>query len=92
LQNTTSIIATNHAFFNWIFYQKVPLSVTSKKNHLSYFGQVVFDMMDLIVAFLTNQMVEYLIGQISQQKFWATNFLGQFLNFKNVYTKFLIRW
>ncbi len=49
-------------------------------------------MMDLIVAFLTNQMVEYLIGQISQQKFWATNFLGQFLNFKNVYTKFLIRW
>jgi hypothetical protein len=62
--------------------KKVPLSVTSQNNHLSYFGQVVFDMMDLTVAFLTNQVVDYLIGQISQQKFWATIFLGQFFNFK----------
>jgi hypothetical protein len=48
-------------------------------------------MMDLTMAFLTNQVVDYLIGQISQQKFWATIFFGQFFNLKNVYPKFLIR-
>jgi hypothetical protein len=47
------------------FDQKVPLSVTSQKNHFSYFGQIIFDMMDLIVAFLTNRVVDYLIGQIN---------------------------
>jgi hypothetical protein len=35
-------------FSTWNFDQKVPLSDTSKKNHLSYFGQVVFNMTDLI--------------------------------------------
>jgi hypothetical protein len=52
-------------------------------------------MMDLIVAFLTNRVVDYLIGQINQQKFWAASFWGQFLNFKNVYPNFLLdvgRW
>ncbi len=37
-------------FFTRIFDQKVPLSDTSPKNHLSHFGQVVFDMTDLIVG------------------------------------------
>jgi hypothetical protein len=48
-------------------------------------------MTDLTMAFLTSQVVGYLIGQISQQKFWATIFLGQFFNFKNVYPNFLIK-
>jgi hypothetical protein len=30
------------------FDQKVPLLDTNKKNHFSHFGQVVFDMIDLI--------------------------------------------
>jgi hypothetical protein len=30
------------------FDQKVPQLDTNKKNHLSHFGQVVFDMTDLI--------------------------------------------
>jgi hypothetical protein len=67
-------------FSTGIFDPKVPLSVTSQKNHLSYFGQVIFDMMDLIVAFLTNRVVDYLIGQINQQTFWATIFWGQNFN------------
>jgi hypothetical protein len=39
---------TNHDFFNGNFDQKVPLLDTSKKNNFSHFGQVVFDMIDLI--------------------------------------------
>jgi hypothetical protein len=31
-----------------IFDQKVPLLDTNKNNHFSHFGQVVFDMIDLI--------------------------------------------
>jgi hypothetical protein len=31
-----------------------------------------------LVIFLTNQMVGYLTNKISQQKFWAIIFLGQF--------------
>jgi hypothetical protein len=30
------------------------------------------------VAFLTSQMVDYLIDQINQQKNWVATFLGQF--------------
>jgi hypothetical protein len=67
------------------FDQKVPLLITGQKNHLSHFGQVVFDMTNLTMAFLINQMVDYFIGQMNQQKIWVTIFLGQFLNFKNVY-------
>jgi hypothetical protein len=74
-----------------IFDQKVPLLVTSQKNHLNHFVQVVFDITDLIVAFLTSQMVDYLIDQINQQKIWVATFLGQFFNFKNVYPKFSIK-
>jgi hypothetical protein len=62
-----------------IFDQNIPLLVTSKENHLSHFIQVVFDITDLIVAFLTSQMVDYLIDQINQQKNWVATFLGQFL-------------
>jgi hypothetical protein len=58
------------------FDQIIPLSNTNKKNCLSHFGQVVFDMTDL-----TSQVVGYLTGQITQQSFWATNFLGQFFSF-----------
>jgi hypothetical protein len=35
-------------FFIINFDQKVPLSDFSKKNHFSHFGQVVFDMTNLI--------------------------------------------
>jgi hypothetical protein len=42
-------------------------------------------MTDLTVAFLTNQMVDYFIGQINQQKIWVTIFLGQFFKILNVY-------
>jgi hypothetical protein len=45
-------------------------------------------MTDLTMAFLMNQVVGYLTSQISQQKFWATIFWGQFFNLKNVYSNF----
>ncbi len=51
------------------FDQKVPLLITSQKNHLSHFVQVVFDITNFIVTFLTSQMVDYLIGQSTNKKF-----------------------
>ncbi len=66
------------AFSNYKFWPKSTPINHSKKNH-RHFGQVIFDMIDLIVAFLTNQVVDYLISQINQRNIWATIFLGQFL-------------
>jgi hypothetical protein len=45
-----------------------------------------------MVIFFTSWVVDYLINQISQQKIWATIFLGQFFNLKTVYLNFLIKF
>jgi len=66
------------------FDQKVPLSDTSKKNHLVILIKSFLTWLIWLVVFLISRVVDYLIGQINQQKIWAIMFLGQFL-IKKIY-------
>jgi hypothetical protein len=58
------------------FDQKVPLLDTSIKNHLSHFGQVVYDMTNLIGGLLTTQVVGYFGWPNQPTKNLGNNFFG----------------
>jgi len=75
-------------FSIWNFDQKIPLLNTSKKTISIILVKLFLTWPIWLVAFLTSQVAGYLICQINQQKFWATIFLGQFFNLKNVYPNF----
>jgi hypothetical protein len=74
------------------FEQKIPLSNTSKKNHSIILVKLFLTWPIWLVVFFTSWVVDYFTGQISQQKFWATNFLVNFFYLKNAYPKFLIKF
>jgi hypothetical protein len=61
--------------------KKYPYQTLVKKTTLIILGKLFLTWLIWLVVFFTSQVVDYLSNQISQQKFWATSFLGQFLNF-----------